>query len=385
VRASLAIVLLSLAACGGDDGPSSSIADGGVDAAVDGPPGATGRWLMGYYPVYERDRLPPADIDFTHLSHLAVGRATPNADGTLTTTFDLDPVNGPAVARDLVTRTHAAGRTAILMLGGAGEHDGFAAAAAPARRARFVASILAVVDDLGFDGVDLDWEPLSDAELPDAIALAQALRAARPSLVLTMPITWVSSNAGPVSAQYANLAASLDQFNLMTYDMADAWPGWVSWHASALHGHGPDHPSSVEYAIDVFLAAGVPATKLGVGAGFYGACWSQVTMPLQAPGAGHIVATIAYSDIVRDYYPVAPLRRDTTAQVPYLSDPAGAGPRRCTFLSFEDADSVAAKGAYARQRGLGGAIVWTINQGHQAGAPAGQRDPLQVELWDALR
>ena len=87
MRASLAIVLLSLAACGGDDGPSSSIADGGVDAAVDGPPGATGRWLMGYYPVYERDRLPPADIDFT-----------PARSGTVPEpAFEIAPDEGPVM------------------------------------------------------------------------------------------------------------------------------------------------------------------------------------------------------------------------------------------------------------------------------------------------
>jgi chitinase len=36
---------------------------------------------------------------------------------------------------------------------------------------------------------------------------------------------------------------------------------------------------------------------------------------------------------------------------------------------------------YARSQGLGGAIIWTISQGHIPTLPAGQRDP----LLDAIR
>ena len=37
---------------------------------------------------------------------------------------------------------------------------------------------------------------------------------------------------------------------------------------------------------------------------------------------------------------------------------------------------MAAKGAYAERRGLGAEIVWSINQAHVKGAPAGHADPL---------
>ena len=43
--------------------------------------------------------------------------------------------------------------------------------------------------------------------------------------------------------------------------------------------------------------------------------------------------------------------------------------------------SIGERAAYVDSRGLGGTIVWTINQGYLPDAPAGSRDP----LMDALR
>lgn len=72
-----------------------------------GPPPATpsandGRWLMAYYVGYERSLLPPADIEWANLTHLAVGAVLPKADGTLDTTYAIDrlPVKGPAMAKE---------------------------------------------------------------------------------------------------------------------------------------------------------------------------------------------------------------------------------------------------------------------------------------------
>ena len=44
------------------------------------------------------DIYPPEAVDFANLTHLAVGRVTPQADGSLNTSFDIDPAK---VGRDL--------------------------------------------------------------------------------------------------------------------------------------------------------------------------------------------------------------------------------------------------------------------------------------------
>jgi chitinase len=349
---------------------------------------AAERWLLGYYVGYQRGLYPEASVDFSLMTHVVVGRIRPAADGGVVTDFDVDPVTGPQMARTLTTRAHAAGRKAILMLGGAGEHGGFVGAATEANRARFVANLLRVVDDLGFDGLDVDWEPIEDADRAPLLALLRALRTARPTLLLTVPVGWANPNFGAVDRWYATLAAAVDRVNLMSYDMAAPWPGWVTWHHSALDGHGGDHPSSVASSTELYLEAGVPAAKLGIGLGFYGSCWRGATGPRQAIGSGtSLVATdnvMSYANIMAQYHDPAARQWDASAQVPYLSFTSPRGPQRCTFVSYEDEQSVAAKGAYVKSKGLGGAIVWTINEGHLGSAPAGSQDPLLKAAYTSM-
>jgi chitinase len=369
------------------DGPAS-VASPAVTPTGDAPPpppppppGA--RWLAGYWVGYQRAIHPETEVDFSILTHVFAGAVLPNADGTLQTHFYLDAVNGPAAARTLATRAHQAGRKAILMLGGAGTHDAMASAASGANRAAFVANLVRTMDELGYDGVDVDWEPITAADRPNVLALLQALRAARPSMLLTIPVGWVNTNfPGEVDAWYAQVAGVVDQLNVMTYSMAGPYGGWASWHTSALSGHKGNTPSSVQSSAARYLAVGVPAAKLGIGLPFYGACWRGATGPDQTVPGMSIVAednTMSYRNI-RANYGFAARLWDATAQAAYLSYAAPTGPQGCQFVTYEDEQSIAAKGAYVKSAGLGGAIVWTINQGHLG---AGQ-DPLLRAAYQAI-
>jgi chitinase len=342
---------------------------------------SNGRMLMGYYVGYERDLMPPDEIEWDALTHIAVGPVLPRANGSLDLGFDLDdPAGGPEFARDLAQRARANGVTAMLMIGGEGAHDGFKKAASRKRRKKFVANLVATLNDLGFDGLDLDWEPLNKSDKKPFKALVTALRAALPDVVLTMPVESTTLTFPAVPPVYTEVASLLDQFNIMTYGMEGPYPGWKSWHSSALDGATDETPSSVSATVADFLNAGVSKGKLGVGVGFFGDCW---TAPVTGPSQGFGDATIAATDsdmssitIAADYYTPAAAHVDPTAQVPYLSFASPRGDPQCTYITYEDAASIAAKGAWALDRGLNGAIVWTINQGHDRSAPPGQRDAL---------
>ena len=279
------------------------------------------------------------------------------------------------MAKALTTRAHAAGKKAILMVGGAGEHGGWVGAASDANRARFVQNLLATMDRLGFDGIDIDWEPVETADRPSLLALARALRAARPGMLLTFPIGWINANAGAADPWYATLAQSLDQVNVMAYDMAGAWDGWVSWHTSALTGEGADHPSSNASSLAALAAAGIPKAKLGMGIGFYGMAWRNVTGPLQRiTSANDFKASdnyVTYAYVMR-YYSDAAYRWDASAQASYLTftSPVDGDVR---FISYESPQAIAAKGAFAKAQGYGGTIIWTINQG--CTNPSHRREP----------
>lgn len=374
----------------GSGGATSSTGAGGASTATTGAGGAGGgaassHWLMGYYVGYQRDLYPPSAIDFDSLTHLAVGRVVPKADGSLDTTYDVDAVSGPAMAKELVSLAHQHGKKAIAMLGGAGEHAGWVGAASDANRAQFVQNLVALAADVGYDGFDLDWEPLDPADMPDFQALAEALRQASPNAVLTVPLGWVNANFADVDPFYATVAPLFDQMNLMTYGMAATWDGWESWHSSALFGETASTPSSIDSSVKAYLAAGVPAAKLGIGVGFYGGCWSApVTGPHQPPNGAALVAddnVMSYANIMESYYDAQHDAWDADAHVPYLSFPSAHGPEGCTFVSYENAQSMKDKADYVVSQGLGGAIVWTINEGYLASS---HENPLLSALGGVL-
>jgi chitinase len=101
-----------------------------------------------------------------------------------------------------------------------------------------------------------------------------------------------------------------------------------------------------------------------------------VTAPLQDGGTYAGDATLSYATIIDGYYTPALRQWDASASVPYLSSAAPIGAAGCNFVSYEDEQSIAAKGAYARAQHLGGVIIWTIGEGHLGDRPPGQQDPL---------
>jgi chitinase len=243
-----------------------------------------------------------------------------------------------------------------------------------ANKATFEANLLRAMDSFGYDGIDVDWEPLATTDQAQVLTFLKDLRTARPSMIITFPLNWVGSSSTP-DTWLAQLAPVVDQINIMSYEMADAYPGWTSWHEAALYGETSSHPSSVS---SIFIRAGVPAAKLGVGLGSYGSCWSGPTGMNQATGSGIIASdnTMTYAHILSSYYSAAAYHWDATGREAYLSWASATGPEGCTMVSYEDPTSIAEKVAYVKSAGLGGVMMWTINQGHVPTAAAGQQDPL---------
>lgn len=359
-------------------GPEPLPLDAGTPPPVDGglvvvPPSGQ-RWVSAYYAGWFPDMLPHARIDFTSLTHLIVGRAAPTATGGIVQMLDSDPARGRARALDLCQRVHAAGRKCVLMLGGQGDGAAFRASSASGLRATFVSAILGFVDAMQGDGVDLDWE--EEIDYPAFLELARALRAARPGIVLTIPLFPVNANFGldaPIRDFIAAVHPVADQLNLMTYGigMAGPWGGWVSWHTGALFGEAGNHPTSVSSSLAAYAAAGAPKAKLGMGIGFYGINYGPpVTAPLQNPTGDYQADDVEwrYSQLVAGGYLSTPLcssRWDDAAKMPYRSCPGGFDPgaawSNAGFLSYEDERSIAEKGSWLRANGYGGAIIWTLN------------------------
>jgi chitinase len=360
-----------------DGAPSSTPSDASTASGAPGP------WVMGYYSGWDAQNFPVTAIPWNDLTHIATAFMIPDGTGGFTSASD--PNNGsfdPVLAQSVISAAHAAGRKAIASIGGSDSASAFEASTTSATMAPFVASLKALVTTTGYDGIDIDWEggPTSDDAL--LLSLVMNLHAALPTATITMTAGIINNNQKPtdLASLYAAAAPSVDQINLMTYGMSGAYEGWKSWHSSPLHWNQDDTtPTGIDNTVSAYLAAGVPAKKLGIGSGFYGECYtSPVTMPDEALGGSTVAASdgignLSYRDVVTTYLPIGTRQWDTGAMVPYLSITA-SNPFDCTYVTYEDAQSIAAKGAWAKSQGLGGAIIWTINEGYVPTADAGAQN-----------
>ncbi|MCX6921631.1 MAG: glycoside hydrolase family 18 protein, partial [Verrucomicrobia bacterium] len=310
---------------------------------------------------YRQSYLTPSNVDFSAVTHIIHFSVMPNADGTLNT-----GANGltPSYSTNLVARAHAAGRKALVCVGGAGSQAGFAGATTPANLATFISNLTNFVATYRYDGVDLDWEPLDVSDSAQFTNLVNALRLALNSFT-PRPLLTVATASQP--GLFANLQGAFDQINLMTYDLGGPWPGWVTWFNSPIYDGGYRFPStgglipSSHGMVNDFIKAGVAPAKLAPGIAFYGVVWAGGTgtstggaaLPRQNWINAPSTTTVAYFDLMSTYFQSNLYRWDTNAQAAYLSlDTPGAVNDK--FISYDDEHACQAKVSYARNLGLGG-------------------------------
>jgi chitinase len=348
-------------------------------------------WSTGYFPGWQQAVMPATNIDFAALTHIIHFAVVPRADGTLdTNACNLTSAN----SMGLVSSAHAADRKALICVGGANSQMGFQGATSPANLPGFISHLTNFMAAQGYDGIDLDWEPLTAADAPQYRRLVHGLRAAlsqfaQPKL-LTAAVGAFSPYGDPPGSEYVlfgDLQTEFDQINLMAYDLAGAYDGWVTWFNAPLSDGGFRFPStgallpSLDAAVNSFLSHGVPAGKLGLGIPFYGYVWvgPHVTGPRQSWSSPPVVTQLSYDQIVARYYSSNHYHWDTNAQAAFLSL-TNVNPGTDAFISYDDAHSCQAKVNYARSRGLGGVMIWELSQDHENG----RADPLLQALKRAL-
>jgi chitinase len=371
---------------------ASSLVEGGLAGdADDATASAAGAWIMGYYASWDElangGVYAVSSIDWDALTHIAAAFYIPDGNGGWTSdSFDA------TTAAALIGAAHAHGKKALASIGGSDSGAGFEGSSGAANLPTFLANLQSLIA-MGYDGLDIDWEGGNLTTAQDQAletSLIGSLRTRNPSAILTMTAGYENENLLDDLSFYGTLIAELDRLNVMTYGMSGAWQGWESWHSSPLHWNmNSSTPTGIDISVTNYLNAGVPASKLGVGAGFYGECYtSPVTAPVQAIGASQIAAsdgTMSYRNIMANYYSSADYHYDSAADVPYLTL-SGSNAEDCTYVSYEDATSIAAKAAWVKTQGLGGIIIWTISEGYVAslGTTVAAQNPLLEAMKTSL-
>lgn len=278
--------------------------------------------VVGYYPSWKPDKL--QSVNFGIVTHLCYAFAIPTADGSLR---DLE---NPGTARALIQSAHENGAKVLLSVGGWSYNDAplesvfMEATADDVRLRRLVENIIAMCEEYGFDGVDMDWEhPRVDgtsARQYEALMLALSEQLHAKGKLLTAAVLSGATADGNIyydAAAHTNAVLNaVDFINIMAYDGGD----------------GERH-SQYQFAVDCGTywskTRGMPAYKVVLGLPFYARpSWADY---------GTILASVpdAYS---KDHVSYNGME-----------------------VYYNGMDTIAEKTRYAREN-LGGVMIWELTQ-----------------------
>jgi len=311
-------------------------------------------------------------IGVEKLTHVNYAFATVTPDGNVVLRNPDAPGN---LAQLQALKARSPALKVIISIGGWGADNFSDAALTDASREKFAASALDMLKRYALDGIDLDWEypgqpgpgiKFRPEDKQNFTLLLKTLREHLDDLSQTRGRTGnnrytltIASSDGEYfdHTEMDKLHIYLDWINVMTYDLYNiATP--TTGHHTGLYPStsGPANQRCTETAIKQHLAAGIPASKLVIGAAFYGRGWTDVNPTNNGLyQQGRFVQAYSYAELQAKYINQNGFKRlwDDQAKAPYLWNPATK-----SLITYDDPESLKAKAEYVRSHQLGGIMYW---------------------------
>ena len=265
-----------------------------------------------------------------------------------------------------------------LSIGGWGA-DGFSdAVLTKESRTKFITSIVNALILYKFSGVDLDWEYPTSTAGNTIVArpedkqnftlflkeLREALDEVNEDYLLTIAVPGTSY--GTKYYELATIHQYLDYINLMTYDLLDYQDNETTKHHTSLY-NSVNNTSYIKAGVDAYKAAGIPSSKLIIGAAFYGH-YGYVSESPSGNGMGKTTTTsmrdaINYTEIYNTY-----LSNPENEDNVYFDENAKATwyYDGNIFISYDDPVSLTYKCEYVETEELAGIMFWQYG-GDQTG------------------
>lgn len=326
-----------------------------------------------YYTEYTKDDWFPSLEEVRNFTHINVGhvRFKDKVNGT---GIEIPAKSISIVEKFVAYKAQYPELKVKFQMGGWGKNaDGWSQMARDeAKRKAFVEECVAITEQYGTDGFDIDWEyptyAAKDGEYVNGadpsdwynfITLLKEMREAMPDKILS----YAASSSGKYTDN-VNALKYVDYINVMTYDL-----GNPPYHNSPLYRSSIAKTRTCQEVIDDIFHGqqGIPYQMMNFGIPFYGHGdgYAQST-------GNYYPASVTYGDLEDIFFNgtcdgmnVAGKNYrvwDDVAKVPYLADALGK-----MYASYEDIESINAKVEFLKSRNMLGAMIWEFREDNKEG------------------
>lgn len=349
--------------------------------------------IIIYYPEWKYFDYPPEEIPFNKITHVNYAFAEINKND-----FSLEYDSSKFL--ELIETAHDKNPDikVLLSIGGwTGSKYYSKMTSSSSNRSKFVKSVKRMLEASDADGIDIDWEyPGTEGayddnfdEENDTKNLLKLLKELREEIGYSkiisaaVPFNTFEIDYKPLQdmTEYAEL---FDYVNIMAYDFAGSWSP-VTTHQSSLYptkGDGKGY--SLSGAVENWRNANFPSRKIVVGIPAYGRSWISGSSTnygfLQKPSDTHpkgdeedfvdsdtkrYSSTWKYKNLRKDILKYD--FKESTGNWIRVWDKKASAPflfNKSTkqFITYDDPNSVSIKADYVIDHGLGGMMMWEIEE-----------------------
>jgi len=353
--------------------PTGNAVATGAPTPVPTPRPTPGHELFGFVPYWEMDDTIARHLRLTPLTTLALFSVATNSAGEIKTSLPgYQRITG-TLGRQLIREAHEREIAVELVYTSFGPTRNERLLTNEKRQAATIASLVALVRELGVDGVNVDIERLKLDAVPAygvfVGRLRDALREADPDAQVS-----VATGAGRTGAAMASSAATAgaDRIFLMGYDYhySSSEVG-----ASAPMDRRDGANADLVWSLDLYESVGVPVEQTILGLPLYGYRWRVAGPEIGAPRLGNAADWVPADNPKFLKNPPIPPELDPIEVVEFYAVPPTVTPEpgdsRATAgwqaIYVDSPRSLQPKMALADERGLAGVGFWAI--GYERGLP----------------